>query len=887
MAFGFMFISLFSYALPVSNWANFSSAYYTGGGSDKTLTLISNITFGSSLTNPSWATFNIVGNTAGSMSIKLSGNNYQYGGFLLNGNKTLNFSGTLSFVRFLKNSGGAIFATNSGKINFNNSMIYFNSNNANSGGAIEIENRGQINFNSSAVNFNSNSANSGGAIYISNTSQITFNSGIVNFNSNSSNQNGGAIYLIYKGQINFSNSNVNFNSNRAGYYGGALYVINSGQINFISGVVDFNSNIAGINGGAIFNNQGIINFNSGVISFNSNSAELYGGAIYLGNMGKFTFSNSIVNFNSNSADKFGGAAYVYNEGQINFGNSIINFSSNSASQNGGAISALNAGQISFINSKVRFINNTAANNGGAIYLEYHSKIYLESGEFRGNKASGHPNDIDLYDGSTITFSPKQGQSIIMDGGISIISEGEPNYIEKIGSGELILISGAKIEMNGSIDIKAGSLILKDSAKIETSSPINITGGALILQNNSQVETSSAINITGGSLKSDSVNNKVTTQELNLSNNGVLDISIDYASGKASSISATALSIGQNAKLLINNIGIIPAKNEKIRLIYAGNTDMPNDFNSIDGIHHRYLFEWVGSANNWTGSLIYQWRIIQPAFYANLMTLGAIAESISDNNIFISQDNENQKVWVSYSFSGLIYKSNENSQEKFTTQSNGIRVGANIIKGWGAFAGYKGIKAKQDEDIADASDREIGIYKELKINEININGMISFGLQAIDVKEGASFNTKSIRLAVDANAPVFKFADLFGGLRGGYVIADDIKDNEIEMKSAGYMKLDILAGLKKDYAASSKVSLIGKAFLGLAAIGSEPEFDAYKIIDKKDIKAIGANEGSFFVSINGDVNYNLAPSIDLFAGLNAQFATVSTVNAGYWGVNYKF
>jgi hypothetical protein len=166
-------------------------------------------------------------------------------------------------------------------------------------------------------------------------------------------------------------------------------------------------------------------------------------------------------------------------------------------------------------------------------------------------------------------------------------------------------------------------------------------------------------------------------------------------------------------------------------------------------------------------------------------------------------------------------------------------------------------------------------------------MASFGMQAIDVKEGASFDTKSIRFAADANAPVFKFADLFGGFRGGYVMANDIKDNEIEMKSTGYMKLDILAGLKKDYKVSPKINLIGKAFLGLTAAGSEPEFDAYKIIDKKDIKAIGADEGSFFVGLNGGIKYNLAPSIDLFAGLNAQFASLSTSYGGYLGVNYKF
>jgi hypothetical protein len=119
------------------------------------------------------------------------------------------------------------------------------------------------------------------------------------------------------------------------------------------------------------------------------------------------------------------------------------------------------------------------------------------------------------------------------------------------------------------------------------------------------------------------------------------------------------------------------------------------------------------------------------------------------------------------------------------------------------------------------------------------------------------------------------------------MANDIKDNEIEMKSAGYMKLDILAGLKKDYAASSKVSLIGKAFLGLTVVGSEPEFDGKKLVAVETVKVKGADEGSFFVGLNGGVNYSLVPSIDLFAGFNAQFASQSTVYGGYLGINYKF
>jgi outer membrane protein OmpA-like peptidoglycan-associated protein len=262
-------------------------------------------------------------------------------------------------------------------------------------------------------------------------------------------------------------------------------------------------------------------------------------------------------------------------------------------------------------------------------------------------------------------------------------------------------------------------------------------------------------------------------------------------------------------------------------------------------------------------------------------LGARTESISDNYIVLFQNNESHKIWISYFISGSNYKDKVISTETFTMQSNSIRIGATITKSGGIFAGYKNITAKQDEDRANASDIEVGVYKEFEANEININVMASLGLQTIDVKNGISFNTKSIRFSADANAPIFIFADIFGGIRGAYVKADDIKDGNIEIKSSDYMTLDLLAGLKRDFEVSDRLSLITKGFVGLKVMGQEMKTDD----TLEQIK--GISQDAFFVGINGGINYSLNSSVDFFAGINTQFSSLSTVYGGYFGFNYKF
>jgi predicted outer membrane repeat protein len=719
-----------------------------------------------------------------------------------------------------------------------------------------------------------------------NNLKVTFNDSIANFISNTAAPDGaleagGAIYIKY-GKVNFNHSTVSFISNRArefsmfGGMGGAVFIDN-GEMNFNDSIVRFVSNTAAFMASVIgVKENGTITFRNSTVTFSSNRG-VGRGAI---NGGKLIVNNSSITFHLNQSVNLdyrdiNGAAI--NDVEATFINSNITFIDNE-STNGGAISE-SGSKIEFRDSNVSFINNTARQKGGAIYCDGAATIYLEAGEFRGNKANGNPNDIHLQMNDTIIFNPKSNQSMIMDGGITSehSSLNNKSFIKKLGAGSLIFLSSSGIDIVGEIEMKAGSLILKDSAKINISSSIEVIGSALILKDNASVEADVMISVMeGGILDLDSLNNKVKTLTLKIDNDSALKVSVDFANNKASSMTVSALLAYPKATLLVNDIGKSAKMGQRVAFIYDPDGFAQSGFNNIDGGHRRYSFVW----ENDIGYLIYQWIIINPAFYANLITLGARSESL-DTSVF--QKYEDRKVWFAYSISGLDYSGNDYSIGKFTARSNAMRVGTNLIENGGIFAGYKGTRVKQGEDRASITDIEIGAYKEFKVNEINIKGMASFGMQSIDVNDGYSFNSNSLRFSVDGNSPFFKFADFYGAIRGGYVISDNIDDNETKINSGRYMKLDVLAGLKKDYITFNKFSLIGKAFLGLTILGAQPEFD---IAGNKG-KVKGDSEGIIFLGINGGIQYDIDEKIDLFAGINSELAYISTAYTFYLGLNYKF
>jgi hypothetical protein len=127
----------------------------------------------------------------------------------------------------------------------------------------------------------------------------------------------------------------------------------------------------------------------------------------------------------------------------------------------------------------------------------------------------------------------------------------------------------------------------------------------------------------------------------------------------------------------------------------------------------------------------------------------------------------------------------------------------------------------------------------------------------------------------------KTIDMYAGIRGGYAIGDNIKDRNIELPSAGYGKLDIVGGLKKDYKAFSKLIFSGKVYLGLSAIDTGTEFDSSMGT------VSGVEERGIIVGAGFALNYNLLPQMYLYTGLNSQTDSFSKSYSFYLGLNCKF
>ncbi|HBX35651.1 MAG TPA: hypothetical protein DEF63_07880, partial [Cyanobacteria bacterium UBA11440] len=196
------------------------------------------------------------------------------------------------------------------------------------------------------------------------------------------------------------------------------------------GVINNKGNIVLLNSvflGNYSNQNGVI-YNTGTIDrinseFIGNYALLGGGAIY--NDGTISEINS--NFISNYSDNDGGAIYNAQDGVIT--NIISTFVSNFSKGDGGAI--YNLGEIGTIENSSFLGNYTSvvAKRGGAIYSETDLN-FLANGatiEFTGNYVlteSGklneaiYINDSESTDDVTLTFSIKDGGTVVLNDSIS-------------------------------------------------------------------------------------------------------------------------------------------------------------------------------------------------------------------------------------------------------------------------------------------------------------------------------------------------------------------------------------------------------------------------------------------------------------------------------------
>ena len=340
-------------------------------------------------------------------------------------------SGGYAFGSPLGTNGGGILNKNS---NLNLNHVVLESNGANKGG-------GMANIDSTAtlsdVTIRVNVGHEGGGMYNSGSdpvlNTVSFNNNVgmdsgggmcnnqsnprmtnVTFNKNLSNGDGGGIHnqesnpgLVNvtfsentaskrgAGMFNAQSSpiltDVTFSKNSSSEAGGGMHNITNSNPKLNR--VIFESNSAGFSGGGLSNYRGSNPVLKDVI-FRSNTAELGGG------LRTHIASPVLTNvlFYDNDADCGGG---IYSVG----GNLVltnVTFSSNSADYGAG----LHFSDSNPTFNNATFINNTAQFYGGGIFGDK-STLTANNSIFWGNL----PDQIDIWEGTVITYSVVQGDSL--------------------------------------------------------------------------------------------------------------------------------------------------------------------------------------------------------------------------------------------------------------------------------------------------------------------------------------------------------------------------------------------------------------------------------------------------------------------------------------------
>ena len=301
--------------------------------------------------------------------------------FLVTGRSTLVISGTASFVHNRaitptgiqrSNNGGAIYATHSSKVTFEESsnILFIENFAAGVGGAISISDSNLIMY--GGVLFERNSANvSGGAVSIIGLHILTMincRERNVIFRNNTSQSHGGAIYVnAYGITTSVHLRNILFERNTALHDGGAIYALGKTlSVELRDILFDRNTAMPSGYGGAMYASDSVINM-TGTVHFVQNGAQM-GGAMAFSTSSKLQFIEPLVaNFFENTAMLNGGAVYA-SDSAINM-TGTVHFVHNRAQMGGAMAFGGTSSKLLLIEPLVaNFSENLAITSGGVIYF---------------------------------------------------------------------------------------------------------------------------------------------------------------------------------------------------------------------------------------------------------------------------------------------------------------------------------------------------------------------------------------------------------------------------------------------------------------------------------------------------------------------------------------
>lgn len=772
---------------------------------------------------------------------------YLAGALFINEGSTLNF--VRGFANFSNNKNKTLFITGKSLAHFVFNTSVFSANDR----AIIIADAKVI-FLKSSSSFIDNSeaaiSVSEGAIFDVLNSTLIFrnNKGAINLND--------AVLV-------FSFSSASFIGNNAPQKGGAIYASKS-TISFINAIspqtqITFLENTANDKPNDFYLEDSTM-FLSGKISILSGIEALRSSITYSGELLSLGGENNFkhmraLKFEDGSLIRVQDGVFVYeNNALLTLRKSRMDFIDSSVSFNentGGGLYAENS-TVSFVNGNIFFRENS-----GADIKAESSEINISADiEFSANE-SAH---IDLED-SILSFSPSYGRNVKVKANIKV--RGDNNVMKKTGEGRIVFDRSMPMDF-GNVDI----LIEQGYAGFEIM--------------------------------------RSTFNEMKVSAGGFLDISIDFAANTISIFYLDKLTISGGALSVVPINGHAAVIGTSLPFVYAESRVGTFDDSHISGGRYIYSFHWQPGENGLNvGYLRLDYFYVPPTdtsnapFYADLRTVGTDAEFASEirkgkDSVIVGKIGLHE-VWSSINLKRQEYLG-DRSDGNFLSSVFDFKAGIDLVQDGGVFMAYENITAGRGGYKAGGAGFEIGIYKIIKTEPIDIGAALSFNMLNFKVKQGSKVNSNAIKFSLEGDAKKFAFAYPkaktaeqdkvfipFAGIRGAFSMSGKIEnENEWTMPADSFMVLDTLGGLKTGYR-TDKLSLGAKLYLGFP-IMNKPDFELSSKDGTKDVES--TKDGKLFAGLHFDGEYEIDPAWAAFGGVSFEKSSEALGFMLTLGARYK-
>ncbi|MDR0822934.1 MAG: autotransporter outer membrane beta-barrel domain-containing protein, partial [Endomicrobium sp.] len=493
--------------------------------------------------------------------------------------------------------------------------------------------------------------------------------------------------------------------------------------------------------------------------------------------------------------------------------------------------------------------------------------------FEGNAES----DISITD--AILILNADAKTITMSSGI----KGGGGTINKIGSGDLVFGSNAKLDYKGDFNIQAGEV--KMPIPTITISTLTIGAGAKL-----------------------SLVDSVFSQHLlyvgSATISGIFNLGLDLSALVASAtvtnaadmiISTGAITISSGSKLNITafapfvSTGAVVIMQSGVVIIGSTNFSGYNTANyAIDGNSGNSLI--LRLLTNPTLPIT---AMNSDKFFANALSLAAKSHGLDDiyNRLDVGAQQQGN-AWVGLYGSGK-------SIDDFSVNSFGGAFGVDLYKNQnlmgGLFVRYGSNDIKEKENKGTMGEIEFGLYGglfEIKNSPINVKANLSMGIQSYSMKdEDIDFDGKSVKggFEVEYVAPLTPTTKIrpFIGFQGGLAMNDDVKGSQATIKSDSLLRAEtkLGVGISGKLGAMQNFNWFGRLYGIFLVSGDEPKYKV-KYNSGNESEVIGAKEGSIQGAISLGGEYQISPTISIFANAGADFG-IGFGWIGGVGANYKF